>query len=213
MSRTRVKICGLTTPEDVRLAAELGADAVGINFYPKSPRYVDPRVALPLLRVVPPLMDAVGVFVDLKIRQVCALAYQLGLRSVQCFADTTDPENWHPFQMIAAFRVKDESSIPEIRHYLERCQTAGALPGAVLVDAHIDGQLGGTGRTAPWHLLTDFRPGVPLILAGGLTPENVAEAIRIVRPYAVDVASGVEASPGKKDPEKMKRFIENVRAA
>jgi phosphoribosylanthranilate isomerase len=87
------------------------------------------------------------------------------------------------------------------------------LPAAILVDAHVPGQFGGTGKTAPWELLADFKPEVPLILAGGLTPENVAEAVRIVRPYAVDVASGVEKSPGIKDPEKMKRFIENAREA
>ncbi len=85
------------------------------------------------------------------------------------------------------------------------------LPSAILVDAHVAGQYGGTGQTAPWHLLADFKPGVPLILAGGLTPDNVADAIRIVRPYAVDVASGVESRPGKKDPDKLRRFIDAVR--
>ena len=84
---------------------------------------------------------------------------------------------------------------------------------AVLADAWVPGQYGGTGHLAPWRLLADFRPGVPLILAGGLTPENVAEAVRIVRPYAVDVASGVESSPGRKDPDKMRRFIDHARAA
>jgi len=213
MSRLRIKICGVTTAEDVRLAAQLGADAVGVNFYPKSPRYVDPRTALPVLRAVPPLMDAVGVFVDLKIRQVCALAYQLGLRSVQCLATSNDTENWQPFQLIAAFRVKDESSIREMEQYLVRCKTAGCVPDAILVDAHVDGLLGGTGKTAPWHLLRDFRPSIPLILAGGLTPDNVVEAINTVRPFGVDVASGVESSPGKKDAEKMRQFIENARSA
>jgi hypothetical protein len=87
------------------------------------------------------------------------------------------------------------------------------LPPAILIDAHVPGQFGGTGKIAPWKLLADFQPGVPLILAGGLTPENVAEAVRIVRPYGVDVASGVESSPGVKHPEKMKRFIENAREA
>lgn len=212
MSHTRVKICGLTTPEDVRLAVKLGADALGFNFYPKSPRYVDPRSVAPLLRAVPPLVDAVGVFVDLRIRQICALAYQLGLGSIQCFADANDIDDWHPFRMLAVFRIKDENSIREIKDYLDRCKTLGRFPNAILVDAHVEGQMGGTGQIAPWHLLKDFRPGVPLILAGGLTPENVNEAIRIVRPYGVDVASGVESSPSRKDPEKMQRFIENVRS-
>jgi phosphoribosylanthranilate isomerase len=87
------------------------------------------------------------------------------------------------------------------------------MPAAVLVDARVPGQFGGTGKTAPWHLLADYRPGVPLILAGGLTPENVAEAVRTVRPYAVDVAGGVESAPGRKDPDKVRRFIANARAA
>ena len=213
MSRVRVKFCGLTRPEDVRQAADLGADAVGFNFYPKSPRYVDPRAAGSLLRAVPPLLDAVGVFVDLKIRQVSALAYQLGLGSIQSFADVNDIEDWHPFRLLAAFRVKDENSIREIERYLDRCKALGRLPNAILVDAHVDGQLGGTGQKAPWHLLRDFRPAAPLILAGGLTPDNVAEAIRTVRPYGVDVASGIEASPGKKDAAKMRRFMESVRSA
>ncbi|HEV3142623.1 MAG TPA: phosphoribosylanthranilate isomerase, partial [Gemmataceae bacterium] len=165
-----------------------------------------------LLRVVPPLVDAVGVFVDLKIRQVSALAYQLGLGTIQCFADANDMEDWHPFRLLAVFRVKDENCIREMERYLDRSKTLRLLPNAILVDAHAEGQLGGTGQTAPWHLLRDFRPGVPMILAGGLTPENVAEAIRTVQPYGVDVASGIESSPGKKDPDKMRRFMENVRS-
>jgi phosphoribosylanthranilate isomerase len=212
MSRTRVKICGLTRPEDVWLAAELGVDAVGFNFYPKSPRYVDPRLAAPLLRTVSPMMDAVGVFVDLKIRQVCALAYQLALGTIQCLADSNDNDDWQPFRMVAVFRVKDEDSIGEIKRYLTKCKSAGRLPNAILVDAHVEGQFGGTGQMAPWNLMRDFHAGVPLILAGGLTPENVAEAIHTVRPYGVDVASGVESSPGKKDPDKMRRFMESVRS-
>jgi phosphoribosylanthranilate isomerase len=213
MSKVRIKICGVTTPDDIRMVADAGADAVGLNFYPQSPRYVDPRDAAPLLRALPPLTDAVGVFVGLRTRQVCALAYQLGLRSIQCFGDLADVEDCSPFQRIAAFRVKDRSNLDAIEQYLEKCRPAKALPGAILVDAHVEGQLGGTGHTAPWELLAGFQPGVPLILAGGLTPENVAEAIRTVRPYAVDVASGVESAPGRKDPDKVRRFIEAVRRA
>ncbi len=209
MNRMRVKICGITTAEDARLAADCGADAIGINFYDKSPRCVDPRQAGPLLRAVPPLLEAVGVFVGLKTRQVCAVAYQLGLHSVQYLADPSDPEDAFPFRHIAAFRVKDRGSLDEIERYL--AAAAGSLPAAVLVDAHVEGQFGGTGQKAPWELLAGFRPGVPLILAGGLTPENVAEAIAIVKPYAVDVASGVESGPGRKDASKLRRFIEAVR--
>src|SRR4029077_7249289 len=104
-----------------------------------------------------------------------------------------------------ALSVVDAASLTTITNYLKLLASAGAAPAAILVDAHVPGQYGGTGQKAPWHLLADFNPGVPLILAGGLTPDNVAEAIHIVKPYAVDVASGVESAPGKKDADKMRR--------
>ena len=109
--------------------------------------------------------------------------------------------------------VRDAGDLENLSAYLERCRARQQLPSAVLVDAHVAGQFGGTGQTAPWDLLADFQPGVPVILAGGLTPDNVATAIRRVRPYAVDVASGVESTPGRKDPEKVRRFIEAARGA
>src|SRR5438552_17699279 len=103
MPRPRIKICGLTTPDDVRAAANAGADAIGLNFYPHSPRYVDPRAAGPLLHALPPLLDAVGVFVDQPFRQMCAIAYQLGLRSVQWVGSSPPIEDARPFGLIAAF--------------------------------------------------------------------------------------------------------------
>lgn len=213
MSRLRIKICGVTTLDDVRLAVDAGADAVGFNFYPRSPRYVEPRSAVALLRALPPLVDAVGVFVDMPLRQVCALAYQLGLGSIQCLANSTEAGDATPFRQIAAFRVKDRGSIQAINEFLHLSAQKGHSPAAVLVDAHVDGQFGGTGQTAPWDLLADFRPGVPVILAGGLTAANVAQAVRTVRPFAVDVASGVEMAPGRKDPDKLRRFIDAARNA
>ncbi len=117
-------------------------------------------------------------------------------------------------RVIPAFPVRDAQSLVRIVRYLKTMRELHyRLPPAVLVDAHVPGMHGGTGQTAPWQLLAGFDPGVPVILAGGLTPDNVAEAIRIVRPYAVDVASGVEIAPGRKDPEKLRRFIENARSA
>jgi phosphoribosylanthranilate isomerase len=213
MNRVRIKICGMTTPDDVRLCGDAGADAVGVNFFPGSPRFVDPRQAAPLLRAVPPWVDAVGVFVEQRLRQVYALAYQLGVRSVQWHGTQFDTEDSFPFRLVLAVRVRDRQSLDQVTAALGRCRSAGWSPAALLVDAYVEGQHGGTGRVAPWQLLADFRPGVPVILAGGLTPENVAEAIRAVRPYGVDVASGVESAPGRKDPEKVRRFIENVRSA
>jgi phosphoribosylanthranilate isomerase len=207
----RVKICGVTTPADVAACVVAGADAVGVNFHPASPRYVDPRHASDLLRSIPPLCSAVGVFVGLPFRQMFALAYQLGLRGVQWHGENREIADPFPFALIAAFRVRDRESLAAIGDYLTKCREAGAMPSAILVDAYVEGQEGGTGKQAPWDLLADFRPDVPLILAGGLTPENVADAIHQVRPWGVDVASGVESAPGRKDPDKVRRFIDAVR--
>ena len=141
-------------------------------------------------------------------------ARRLGrLHALQIHAAAPDPTATAPYSLIVAFSVKDAADLVAITAYLDRCRGTGRLPAALLIDAHVPGLHGGTGRTAPWDLLADFRPGVPLLLAGGLTPENVAEAIRRVRPYAVDVASGVESSPGRKDVDKMRRFIDNARSA
>ncbi len=209
----RIKICGVTTPNDVCACADAGADAVGVNFYPASPRYVDPRRAAALLRSVPPLMAGVGVFVGQPMRQVYEFAHQLGLRGIQWHGENHETGDPFPFSLIAAFRVRDEKSLSDIMAYIDACAASGHKPAAVLVDAYVEGQEGGTGQQAPWDVLAGFRPGVPLILAGGLTPENVGAAIGVVRPWAVDVASGVEAAPGVKDHAKVRRFIANAREA
>src|SRR5262249_34324083 len=135
------------------------------------------------------------------------------IRTIQWYGKQRELCDAYPFQVIHCFPVRDPQSLRDITSYVELCRSLGQTPPAVLVDAAVPGQHGGTGQTLPWSLLADFRPGVPLILAGGLTPDNVAEAIRIVRPYGVDVASGVEAAPGRKDAEKMRRFIANAREA
>jgi phosphoribosylanthranilate isomerase len=209
----RIKICGVTTPADAALAASLGADAIGLNFYPQSPRNLDPAACAPLLRELPPFVEPVALFVEVPLVEAFRRASLLGLRTVQWHGTRREVCDAFPFRWIPAFPVRDEAGLRDVDRYLELCRGLGRLPAAVLVDAHVPGQHGGTGRTAPWHLLADYRPGVPLILAGGLTPENVAEAVRVVRPYAVDVASGVENAPGRKDAEKMRRFIDNARAA
>src|SRR4051794_12695180 len=122
---TRVKICGVTSPDDVRLAADARADAVGENFYPQSPRYVAPREAGTLLRALPPFVDAVGVFVGQKIRQMSAIAYQLGLGALQAFADPDDLDDPFPFRLVAAFRVKDRAGLEDVTRYLDRCREVG----------------------------------------------------------------------------------------
>jgi phosphoribosylanthranilate isomerase len=214
MNGLRIKICGVTNEADACEAARLGADAVGLNFYPSSPRCIAPDEAYRILRELPPFVEPVAVYVNEPLRSVFQSLNALGgIRTFQWHGRQPELCDAFPFQMIVAFAVRDQDSLREITRYLETAKGLGKAPAAVLVDAHVPGLHGGTGQKAPWHLLADLHPPVPLILAGGLTPENVAEAIRIVRPYAVDVASGVESAPGKKDPEKMQRFIENAREA
>jgi phosphoribosylanthranilate isomerase len=213
MAFVRVKICGVTTPDDTRHAAECGADAVGLNFYPKSPRYLDPQAAAAVVRALPPFTAPVGVFVGMPLRQVCAVAYQLGLRGVQTYDDRPPTEDPFPFAHVPAFRVKDADGLVHVRRFVEATKQFGRPPAAVLIDSHVEGQMGGTGHRAPWELLRGFDPGIPLILAGGLTAENVAEAIALIRPWGVDVASGVESAPGRKDPDRVTRFVANAREA
>ncbi len=214
MTVPRIKICGITNEADARLAAELGADAIGLNFHPVSPRYVQPDAVEGILRALPPFVEPVGVFVNQPPLQVFETLNRIGgIRTIQWYGDKPELCDAYPFQLIPTFPVRDQDSLRTITGYLDLCRGLNRLPAAIAVDAHAPGQYGGTGRPIPWDLLAGFQPGVPLILAGGLTPENVAEAIRIVRPYAVDVASGVESAPGRKDAEKMRRFIENARRA
>src|SRR5262249_58503610 len=127
--------------------------------------------------------------------------------------DQPPAEDPFPFAHVPAFRVKDSAGLDHVRRFVEAATALGRRPSAVMIDAHVEGQIGGTGQTAPWELLAGFDPGVPLILAGGLTPENVTEAIAVVRPWGVDVASGVESPPGKKDTGKIVQFIRAVQRA
>lgn len=210
----RIKICGITNLADALLAAELGADAIGLNFYSLSSRYVDPETAGRIAQALPPTVEAVGVFVKERLAEIKRLAVRAGgIQSLQLHGESAEISDPDPFRMVLASPVRDQHSMNEIVDRLQRCRAQGWLPAAVLVDAHVPGSYGGTGAKAPWNLLADFRPCVPVILAGGLDPDNVAEAIRIVQPYGVDVASGVERSPGKKDTDRMKRFIDNARRA
>jgi phosphoribosylanthranilate isomerase len=136
-----------------------------------------------------------------------------GLRAVQWHGERPPLPTEMPCNLVTAFAVGNADDLGAVGRYLDQCRDANALPAAILLDGQTRGLYGGTGRQAPWELLADFRPGVDIILAGGLTPENVAEAIRIVRPYGVDVAGGVESSPGKKDADAMRRFIDQAREA
>ena len=207
--RVRVKICGVMTPADAVFAADCGADALGLNFYPKSPRFLTDDAAWEILRELTPFVAPVGVFVGTPAGKVSATAARLGLRAVQTYTDAPLPRaDDEPAAYLPAFRVKDVSDLDAVRGFVKSCRCA-----AVLIDSFVAGEMGGTGHRAPWELLAGFDPGVPVILAGGLTPDNVAEAIRLVRPWGVDVASGVESSPGVKDAGKVRAFVQNATAA
>lgn len=209
----RVKICGVTSVADALAAANLGADVVGLNFYARSPRCIDEAAARLILAALPATVESAMLAVDETWDEALARAERLpGLTSIQFHHSKIEPPTMATRPWIPAFAVKDESSLTSIMAFLRRCRDVDRMPAALLVDAHVPGAFGGTGQLAPWDLLREFVPGIPLILAGGLTPENVADAVRTVRPWMVDVASGVERMPGKKDSEKMKRFIEAVAA-
>jgi len=200
----KVKICGNTNLDDAMAAVQAGADAVGFVFYAKSPRVVDPKTAAEIIARLPPFVVPVGVFVNEEIGTVrrimedchITLAQLHGDESPDYCADLGRP-------VLKAIRVRD-------RRDLER-MTAYQVGGFVL-DAFVEGRPGGTGVTIDWDLAGEAQVLGPVILAGGLTPDNVLEAVRQVRPYAVDVTSGVEASPGKKDHAKVRAFITNAKS-
>lgn len=209
----RVKICGVTTPADAVFAAECGADAVGLNFYPRSPRFIDADRATSIVGQLSSFVSAVGVFVGEPADEVRAVANSLRLHAVQTYDVRPSGFDFAPVLHISAFRVEGRVSLDAIAADVRTRKGLARPPAAVLVDAFVPGEMGGTGRTAPWHLLAGFDPGAPVILAGGLTPDNVADAIRTVRPAGVDVASGVESAPGVKDPGKVRAFIQAAREA
>jgi len=200
----RVKICGITNEDDARAAVDAGATALGFNFHPRSVRCVAPRVAAVIVRRLPHTVCPVGVFVDTPREEVVALAREVGLRALQ-FHGHEPPEYCRAwaYTVIKAIRVRDRSAPTAAERY---------DVDFILADAYVEGHPGGTGlRIAP-ELLDGF-DRTRLILAGGLTAENVAEAVRRIRPFAVDVASGVESAPGKKDWQLMRSFVANVLAA
>ena len=199
---TRVKICGITNLEDARLAVEYGADALGFVFYEGSPRHVFPETVREIISHLPPFVTTVGVFVNAppqEIREVMDLA---GLDVVQLHGDEPQEECSLFPRVIKAFRVRELSDIERLKGY---------SVSAYLLDAYDPEVPGGTGQTFNWDIAVEAKKYGPIILAGGLTPENVADAVSRVRPYAVDVSSGVEAQKGKKDHEKMRLFIERVK--
>jgi len=198
----KVKICGITSYEDARAAVEAGADALGFVFYDKSPRFINPVKAAGIISRLPPFIQTVGLFVNEETAQVNWTADYCGIDVVQLHGDET-PEDCLEVKrrVIKAFRVQKIISIDPLEKYQDY-QVAGYLLDAWSPDAY-----GGTGRTFNWELAQSAKQYGPVILAGGLSPDNIAEAIRVVQPYGVDVSSGVESAPGKKDPAKVKEFI------
>jgi phosphoribosylanthranilate isomerase len=211
-----VKICGITCVADARMVAQAGANAIGLNFYAGSPRCVSIDAAREIVASLPPYLDPVGVFVNTTTADVRQIASAVGLRTVQLHGDHSPVQvvELREFAVVPAFGLADEQAVAGVTDYVSACDRLGRRPAAVLVDAFVPGKLGGTGQTAPWPLSRSVvdRCGVPVMLAGGLTPKNVVDAIRAVRPWGVDVASGVEVSPGRKETYKVSRFVTAARS-
>lgn len=204
---TWIKVCGITEPEDARAAALLGVNAVGLNFYAASPRSINPERALRIIEALPPFVSTVGVFVNYGDPDVLEdFALSLGLDAVQLHGDETPDycSMIKKVKVIKAIRVAQDFKLELLRKY---------SPAAYLLDTHSNKGYGGTGFTFDWSKVAGANTFGQIILAGGLRAENVGKAIEVLRPFAVDVSSGVESEPGKKDFGLMKSFVEAVQKA
>ncbi len=203
----RVKICGITNHEDAKAALDAGADALGFVFYDKSPRAVPPAVARTIIAGLPPFVLTVGVFVNEDAKVVRDVMDHCGLVLAQLHGDET-PAYCEGLgrPVLKAIRVKDRGSFLALAEFQGRAGVRGFL-----IDAFSNEAYGGTGRLSNWALAAEAAKVASIVLAGGLTPDNVADAVRAVRPYGVDVSSGVESAPGKKDPAKIAAFIRAAR--
>ncbi|MFK5927100.1 MAG: phosphoribosylanthranilate isomerase [Desulfuromusa sp.] len=200
---TKIKICGITNIDDALFAVEAGADALGFVFYEKSPRYVLPETVQQIISVLPPFVTTVGLFVNASAETIEPTMRMTGINVIQLHGDESPEQSvFSSYPVLKAVRVKDADSLAGIERY---------PVSALLLDAWNNQQYGGTGESFDWQLARKLTGKLPLILAGGLNPDNVAEAIRVVAPYAVDVSSGVEISPGHKDHDKIYKFIQQVR--
>jgi len=206
MMRTRIKICGITRQEDARLAADLGADAIGFVFWPGSPRHVDIRHAAAIVRGLPPFVTPVGVFVNQSLDEIRTIARFVSLGVIQLHGDEpADMCEQVPGACIKAIGVG---------HTFDVASLAGWPPPVLpLLDVHDPARRGGTGRPVDWGVAAAAARVRPVVLAGGLCPDNIQDAILQVRPYAVDVSSGVEREPGIKDAAQLRAFFEGVARA
>ncbi|UVT19081.1 MAG: phosphoribosylanthranilate isomerase [Nitrospira sp.] len=203
----KIKICGITNLEDAKGAVAAGADALGFVMYRKSPRWVDPSLVRAIVAELPPFVLPVGVFVNEEAGTVRALMDECGFALAQLHGDESPLYCQHLGRpALKALRLKDHETVLTLAGFQGQANVRGFL-----IDAYSDQAYGGTGQTVDWTLAQEVARSLPIILAGGLTPENVADAIKTVRPYGVDVSSGVEKSPGKKDLHKLKAFIEAAR--
>ncbi len=201
----KIKICGITNLDDAFAATDCGADALGFNFYRKSPRYVEPLKAAEIIAQLPPFVVPVGIFVNEREEKIREIVAQACLQGIQLHGDET-PEFCQRFgtRVIKAFQIKNKESLKHMSHY---------RVSAYLLDSYKEGVRGGTGETFDWHLAVVAKTFGRIILAGGLTTENVAEAVKLVQPYGIDVAGGVEREKGIKDHLRLKTFITEARRA
>lgn len=216
MVRTRIKICGLTRSEDVQVTIRLGADAIGFVFYPKSPRYVSIEKASALIEQIPPFVNTVGLFVNASAEEVAATVKQVPLSLLQFHGDETIVECCRsaalanrPF--IRAIRIKPDTAASDLLQCLQDYRAASPLFAGLLLDTFVDGY-GGAGKVFDWSLIPK-ELAAQVVLSGGLNVQNVTDAVRHVRPFAVDVSSGVELKKGIKDADKIGAFIQAVRQA
>ena len=202
---TKIKICGITNYDDAMAAVDAGADALGFIFA-KSPRQVEPEQARDIIMKLPPFVKTVGVFVNEDNKRINELINYCGIDNVQLHGDE-NPETCKMFmpRSIKALKIKDESSI-------EQCDRYNETVKAFLLDTYSKTAEGGTGKTFNWDLALKVKKlGIPIILAGGISPSNINEAIEKVKPYAIDLSSGVEERPGKKDHALIKNFFEKLK--
>lgn len=206
MKRVKVKVCGVKTLEEAQAAVDAGADALGFNFWPGSARFIEPRAAREVIAGLSPMACTVGVFVNEEANRIVDIASELGLSAVQLHGDESPQfcERLDLVKVIKAIRVGQDFDLSVVESY---------RVAMILLDSGIEGSYGGTGRRFDWRIAIEAKRVASIILAGGLTAENVWDAITHVRPAAIDVCSGVEAEPGRKDLAKLRRFMSVVARA
>lgn len=209
-NRTRIKMCGTTNLNDAKTAIDCGVDGLGFIFFPKSPRNVTPDTAKEIIRRLPPFVDLVGVFVDEELTEVEEIVHYCGLNHVQLHGkesvDYCDSlrQKLPTCKILKAFRIGERADNSIFTPYND-------VVDGILLDTYAKGQEGGTGHTFPWTVLDGIEFKLPIILAGGLTPDNVKDAVQQVGPFAIDINSGVELEPGRKDHAALELLIKRVR--